>query len=86
MMLRLFARKPIAKKTRYLKYGFVITEIEQQLCPRCKEILNAGPDYQPNYCGNCGQKIDFRDTVWVEPKELGYERDGEYDQFKDRVC
>ena len=50
------ARKPIARKITYLKYGFVITEHENHYCPRCNHVLNAGPNYQPKYCNQCGQK------------------------------
>ena len=66
------ARKPIAKKSTYLKYGFVITEHEYYHCPRCKNILNAGPNYQPKYCDQCGQKIKFSGIKWKEDKELGF--------------
>ena len=66
------ARKPIAKKSTYLKYGF-----EYYRCPRCKNILNAGPNYQPKYCDQCGQKINFSGIKWKEDKELGFVKRGE---------
>lgn len=75
-MPRFIARKPIVKTGTYNKFGFVITLHEFCCCPKCKSILNAGPEYQPNYCDNCGQKIDFSDVVWKEEKSIGYvERD-----------
>ena len=48
-MLRDSAKKPIFQTKTYIKYGFVIMEHEYPYCPNCKNILNAGPDYQPNY-------------------------------------
>ncbi|MCM1179961.1 MAG: hypothetical protein NC347_06875 [Clostridium sp.] len=85
-MLRNIARKPIPKMGTYLKYGFVITEHESYLCPRCMSILNAGPNYQPRYCDQCGQKIDFSGIVWKADRELGYaERREAYEPVKDRV-
>ena len=71
------ARKPIPKTETYLKYGFVITEHECQHCPRCNHILNAGPNYQPKCCSQCGQKLNFSGTRWKEDKELGFAKRGE---------
>lgn len=69
-MFRIFARKPVKKTGTYIKFGFVVMEHEYYCCPRCGGTLNAGPGYQPNYCDKCGQKVDFRETVWTEEKEL----------------
>lgn len=66
------ARKPILRKITYLKFGFVITEHENHYCPRCNHILNAGRNYQPKYCDQCGQKISFSGIVWKEDRHLGY--------------
>lgn len=66
------ARKPLPKADVYLKFGFVITECENQHCPRCNHILNAGPNYQCKYCDQCGQKIDFSGIIWKKDKCLGY--------------
>ena len=52
--------------------AFVITECEKHLCPRCGSILNAGPNYQPRYCDQCGQKVSFKGIEWKEEKELGF--------------
>lgn len=82
-VLKNIARKPIPEMETYLKYGFVITEHEKHLCPRCKGILNAGPNYQPRYCGKCGQKISFSGIKWKEDKEFGYtERKDIYEPLK----
>ncbi|MEZ3515149.1 MAG: hypothetical protein K1W37_07745 [Lachnospiraceae bacterium] len=70
------ARKPIARKNTYLKFGFVITEHEYQHCPRCNHILDAGPDYQPKYCDQCGQKLTFAGIEWKEEKTLGFAKEG----------
>lgn len=72
------ARKPVSKLETYLKFGYVATERECHLCPRCGNVLNAGPDYQPHYCGQCGQRVDFGGIEWKEERELGYtgRRDG----------
>ena len=66
------ARKPISKMMTYLKYGFVITEHEYYHCPRCNHILNAGPNYQPKYCDQCGKKLNFSGVKWKKDKELGF--------------
>ena len=39
-------------------------------CPRCNHVLNAGPNFQPKYCSECGQKIDFSEVKWEEEKIL----------------
>lgn len=80
------ARKPEVRTETYLKYGFVITECEKYLCPRCGNILSAGPNYQPRYCDQCGQKVSFKGTEWKEDKELGFtKRREEREQVEDRV-
>ncbi len=80
------ARRPSARTQTYLKYGFVITECEKYLCPRCGSILNAGPNYQPRYCDQCGQKINFTGVQWKKEKKLGYAERGDVcESFKDRV-
>lgn len=80
------ARRPIEKTERYLKYGFVITECERYDCPRCGCALNAGPNYQPGYCSQCGQKINFRGTEWKPARELGFaERREENESVENRV-
>jgi len=70
-------KKPIEKQTKYLKYGFVITEFVAYHCPRCAHMLNAGPDYQPRYCDKCGQEVTFEDIQWIPDKKLGYTIKGE---------
>ncbi|MBR1374258.1 hypothetical protein IJ556_07415 [bacterium] len=81
-MFKRKARKPILNRTTYLKFGFVITEHTNCHCPRCKEILNAGPNYQPKYCDRCGQKVDFTDIQWEEDRDIGYAKEGTYESFK----
>lgn len=70
-MFKWIARKPKRKVGTYLKYGFVYTEHENYLCPRCGHVLNAGPNYQPGYCSECGQKVTFKGIVCKAEKELG---------------
>jgi ribosomal protein L37AE/L43A len=65
------ARKPIPKMGTYTRFGFVIVRHEYHQCPRCKNTLNAGPNYQPKYCDQCGQKVDFSGTVWKAEEEIG---------------
>jgi len=78
------AGKPLVRTESYLKYGFVIMECECFLCPECGEALNAGPNYQPQYCGRCGQKITFEGIEWKPEKMLGYleKRDSGYEQVE----
>ena len=77
LLVKNIARKTIPKTETYIKYGFVITEHECQHCPRCNHILNAGPNYQPKCCSQCGQKLNFSGTRWKEDKELGFAKRGE---------
>lgn len=82
-------RKPTAKVKTYLKYGFVITEHEYHFCPKCGHSLNAGPNYQPKFCEQCGQHITFKGIKWKEDKVLGYtqieERREDYAPIKNRM-
>ena len=71
------ARRPVPKILTYLKYGFAITEHDIYCCPRCTKTLNAGPNYQPKYCDQCGQKVSFAGIIWKEDKELGFKKRGE---------
>ena len=80
--LKGISRKPVVRTETYLKYGFVITECEKYLCPRCGSILNAGPNYQPRYCEQCGQKVSFKETDWKEEMELGFARRKKHEQIK----
>lgn len=75
------ARKPIAREITYMKFGFVITEHENHYCPRCSHVLNAGPNYQPKYCDQCGQRVSFNGVIWKEDRHLGYisEKEAERD-------
>lgn len=73
------AREPISRIETYIKYGFVVIEHENYICPRCRNVLNAGPMYQPKYCDQCGQKVTFAQIVWKDEKILRYlpEKKGE---------
>lgn len=66
------AMKPILRTKQYIKYGFVKMEHEYCCCPKCRDILNAGPNYQPEFCDRCGQALDFSNTEWEEDKRLGF--------------
>ena len=81
MMFRDKAKKPIFETKTYIKYGFVIMEREYTYCPNCRDIIDAGPEHQPNYCGNCGQKIDFNGAKWKKEKQLGF-LEGQKEGFK----
>lgn len=74
MLFKEIARKPVQRVHNYLKYGFVVTECVRQHCPRCDSVLNAGPNYQPQYCSQCGQKVTFKNIVWEPEKKLGISR------------
>lgn len=63
--------KPIIRTERYLKYGFVKTECEMYYCPKCNHTLNAGPNYQPIFCSDCGQQVDFSGVIWTEERGIG---------------
>jgi len=76
MLKKRRSRKPVARTETYLKYGFVITEHEYQYCPKCKHVLNAGSNYQPKYCDQCGQKLNFSGIKWKEDKQMGFAKRG----------
>ncbi len=71
-MDRDMARGPLPKTQTYLKYGFVITEHDIFCCPNCKRALDAGPNYQPRYCDQCGQRVTFEGTEWRGDRKKGY--------------
>lgn len=52
------------------EHGFTYVEHKPCYCPRCNHVLNAGPNFQPKYCSECGQKIDFSEVKWEEEKIL----------------
>ncbi len=81
-MFKFIARRPIKRTTRYLKFGYVETELETYVCPRCDSRLNAGPNFVPGYCCICGQKLAFGGIVFAGERELGYGR-REYEPVKD---
>lgn len=78
------AKKPIESTIRYMKYGFVRIESKVYRCPKCGDILNAGPGYQPKYCGECGQKLDFSNAKWEQEREVGYKEE-EFDYAKEKL-
>ncbi len=88
-MLKSIARKPVAKTETYLKYGFVIVECEKYLCARCGSVLSAGPNYQPKYCDQCGQKVSFKGIEWKKDRDLRClpinREGGIYEQIKNRM-
>lgn len=73
-MFKEIPRRPIDTSERYLRYGFVITEAQQYICPRCHGPLNAGPNYQPRYCDNCGQRLNFEGAAFRPARQIGYTR------------
>ena len=68
--MKFIARKPVVRREVYRKYGFTYVEHKPCYCPRCNHVLNAGPNFQPKYCSECGQKIDFSGVKWEEGKIL----------------
>lgn len=66
------AMKPVTIARIHIKYGFVKVKQEYYICPICRNVLNAGPNYQPEHCDKCGQNIDFSEIKWKEEKILGY--------------
>lgn len=70
--MKFIARKPVVRTEVYRKYGFTYVEHKPCYCPRCNHVLNAGPNFQPKYCSECGQKIDFSGVKWEKEKVLGY--------------
>ena len=70
--------EPIMKEVDYIQFGFVKMRNLQAFCPRCNTGLNAGWNWQPKYCSECGQHIDFSSVEWwKEEKKLGYLKEGD---------
>lgn len=65
-------QSPITRFKRYRKFGFVLTEVQVAYCPGCKTQLNAGPNYVPERCSNCGQLIDWDNYSWREEEFIRY--------------
>ena len=61
---------PIITKREFLEFGFVPARFQAFICPGCKGILNAGPDYQPKFCPECGLKLDFAGIVFEDIEYL----------------
>lgn len=74
MIFRNVARKPVPRTKTYLKYGVVAMEHQYYYCPRCSNTLNAGPQYQPKYCPECGQRVTFKGVKWKADITLRYVR------------
>lgn len=66
--------KPMMTYTEYLRFGFVRTRCQQFSCPACGVILNAGWNYQPKFCAECGQRLDFSGIAFEQEETLGYEQ------------
>jgi len=48
--------------------------------------MNAGPNYQPRYCDQCGQRVSFNGVIWKEDRHLGYAgRRDVHEPVEDRV-
>ncbi len=69
------ANAPVIKYTEYLKFGFVKTRFQDFYCPHCGKQLNAGWNYQPKFCAECGQLLDFSEVTYEEEEFLGYSED-----------
>jgi hypothetical protein len=80
-------KAPIETKQTYFKFGFVITEQQCFQCPKCKKVLNAGPNYQPKYCAECGEKVSFDGIKYWPEKTLGYDPDKKtpYEEYWNRL-
>ena len=67
------AVQPQVTYMEYLKYGFCKTRCQTFFCPSCGSYLNAGPDYQPKFCSECGQGLDFTGIAYEDDVFLGFE-------------
>lgn len=77
-MIKWIAKKPLVEKRIHVKFGFYRMRCQICLCPRCRHTLNADPNYQPNFCDECGQRLTFKGVEWDEAECLGiWERSDE---------
>ena len=63
---------PVAAQEAYLKYGFVLMRHQVFYCPTCNCVLNVGPVYLPNYCDQCGQRLDFSNVIHEADEFIQY--------------
>ena len=80
------AIEPKMQFEEYNNMGLAIMRKEFAYCPRCSHILNAGPNYQPKLCNECGQRIDFSAIKWGEAelvRRLHKGDEGYYNIFED---
>lgn len=68
----MIAMKPVSKIEIIVRYNFVKLEHECHYCPVCGSVLNAGPNYHPNFCEKCGQALDFSETEWKEDRRIRF--------------
>ena len=68
----MIAMRPVSKVEIISRYNFVKLEHEYHYCPACSSVLNAGPNYHPNFCEKCGQALDFSETEWKEDRQIGF--------------
>ncbi len=73
--------KPIKTYVVYEKYGFIRTRAQAHLCPECGELLNAGPNYTPKCCSECGTRLDFSGVIWEPDEELEIDHDAAEEFF-----
>ncbi len=63
--MKCIAKTPLVEFDTYKKFGNLPTKYQKFICPKCKNVINAGPNYQPRYCSSCGQKLKFDNIEYV---------------------
>ena len=77
--------QPVPETYEYRTFGFVITRAVRHRCPACNAVLSAGPDYQPKFCGGCGQRVDFTGVTFPEEETLGYDSEAHMRKYPVKV-
>lgn len=76
-------KEPLTRFKKYRKYGFALTQAQYAYCPSCEAMLNAGPNYMPKRCEECGQLIDWTDYQWTPDKFIKYMPEGDNSEDDD---
>lgn len=60
------ATRPIEYTVRFIVQPGNHKLVQTFRCPRCYGFLNATPFHAPNYCGECGQRLNFKGVVYKD--------------------
>lgn len=51
--------KQVAVKHHHTRVDNIIDKVRKSVCPKCLGLIYTHQEEYPNYCTNCGQRIDW---------------------------